>query len=115
MITYGIFMNNLIEFSGCGTLCTDCEYHTGEKTPQCPGCSSMKGKPFWGECKLYACIMEHDVEHCGVCTEFPCDMFIETFDPSHGQVSAVIRAGILAYRAKHGDEKTVELSRKVSH
>ena len=102
-------------FSGCGTVCDDCEYFKGEKEPKCPGCEALEGKPFWGSCQTYACVQEHGVEHCGVCGEFPCDRFIETFDPSHGQVSSVIRAGLLAYRARHGDEKAVELSRKLEH
>lgn len=33
----------------------------------------------------------------------------------HGPVSAAIRAGILAYRAKHGDEKAAERARKIQH
>jgi hypothetical protein len=35
------------------------------------------------------------------------------YDPAHGPASAVLRAGLLAYRARHGDEKAVELSRKI--
>lgn len=102
-------------FSCCGTICDDCEYFKGEKEPVCPGCTAHEGKPFWGECQTYACAGEHGVTHCGLCAEFPCDKFVDTFDPSHGQVSSVIRAGILAYRAKHGDEKAAELARKVAH
>ncbi|MDH5200933.1 MAG: DUF3795 domain-containing protein [Candidatus Bathyarchaeota archaeon] len=100
-------------FSVCGTICDDCEYHRGEKEPKCPGCEAIGGKPFWGECPTYHCTEERGVEHCGLCGEFPCERFIEMFDPSHGQVSSVIRAGILAYRARHGDDKAVELVRKI--
>ena len=102
-------------FSGCGTLCNDCEYFKGEKNPQCLGCTIQKGKPFWGECRIYTCIEEHGVEHCGLCGEFPCDRFIDTFDPNHGQISSVIRTGILAYRARQGDEKAIVLIRKTKH
>ena len=35
------------------------------------------------------------------------------YDPAHGPASAVLRAGLLAYRARYGDEKAVELSRKI--
>ncbi len=104
-----------IMFACCGTICEDCEYYKGEKAPLCPGCTTHEGRPFWGECTTYACAEKHGVEHCGTCGDFPCDRFIEMFDPSHGQVSAVIRAGILAYRAMHGDEKAAELSRKIGH
>lgn len=108
-------MSKDLIFSGCGILCNDCEYYKGEKDPKCPGCEDQEGRPFWGECKLYFCVNEHDVEHCGLCDEFPCDKFIDAFDPSHGQISSVVRAGVLAYRAKHGDKKTVELLRKIQH
>jgi hypothetical protein len=101
-------------FSGCGTLCGDCEWFKGEREPHCPGCSEMEGKPFWGSCSLYSCIKERDVEHCGLCDEFPCDRFIDAYDPSKGPRSAVLRAGILAYRARHGDAKAVELFRKIA-
>jgi hypothetical protein len=100
-------------FSGCGIVCSDCEFYTGEKEPKCLGCAVQKGKPFWGECPLYSCIGEHGVVHCGLCEEFPCNKFMDAFDPSQGPVSSAIRAGILAYRARHGDEKAVELVRKI--
>ena len=74
----------------CGAVCDDCVYFKGEKEPQCPGCNAIKGKPFWGECSTYACAAEHGVEHCGLCAEFPCDKFIETYDPAHGPASAVL-------------------------
>ncbi len=47
---------------------------------------------------------------------FPCDKFVAMFDPNdpEGQRSAVYRAGIEAYRARHGDEKAVELIRKTT-
>jgi len=56
------------------------------------------------------------VRHCGACVEFPCDKFVETFDPNNpeGSRNAVYRAGIEAYRARHGDEKATILSRKTS-
>jgi len=101
-------------FSGCGTLCGDCEWFKGEREPHCPGCSEMEGKPFWGSCGLYSCIKERDVEHCGLCDEFPCEKFMDAYDPAKGPRSAVLRAGILAYRARHGDAKAVELVRKIA-
>jgi hypothetical protein len=102
------------EFSGCGILCSDCEYHIGDKQTCCPGCKAVAGKPFWGECALYNCIQNHKINQCGKCEEFPCDKFVEAFDPSHGPESALTRAGIAAYRAKHGDRKTTELVWKIS-
>ena len=100
-------------FSPCGTVCDDCDWFKGEKQPQCPGCEAVEGKPFWGACETYACVMERGVEHCGVCGEFPCEDFMSRYDPSKGPENAVLRAGLLAYRARQGDEKAIELARKI--
>ena len=97
----------------CGEYCGFCLYYKKEKTPSCSGCANHKGHPFWGECKLYACATEHKVEHCGLCTDFPCDLFVKQFDPEHGQKSAIIRAGLLAYRKKAGPEKYFEMVKKL--
>lgn len=98
----------------CGIHCGVCPYFTKERTPYCPGCDALKGRPFWGECKLYTCAADHEVEHCGLCTEFPCDLFVNQYDPEHGQSSAFMRAGLLAYRKKAGTKKYVETLRKLS-
>ena len=100
--------------STCGLDCGSCEWHTGERQPSCAGCTEIKGKPFWGTCPTYSCAHERNSEHCGACIGFPCDKFVEMFDPNdpEGRRSAVYRAGIEAYRARHGDEKAVELIRK---
>ncbi len=73
----------------------------------------MKGAPFWGTCKTYACVKEKNVTHCGECEEFPCDLFMSQYDPDEGRLYSVIRAGLLAYRARHGDEKAVELTKEM--
>jgi hypothetical protein len=106
-------MQESVIFPGCGTICSNCEWFKNEENPQCLGCTNVKGKPFWGECKLYACILEKGIKHCGLCKEFPCDLFIDSFDPSKGPVRSVIKVGILAYRAKHGDKKAIKLFRKI--
>jgi hypothetical protein len=62
---------------------------------------------------LYTCAKEHEVHHCGDCEDFPCDLFINQFDPAHGQKSAFTRAGLLAYRKKAGTEKYVEMITKL--
>jgi hypothetical protein len=87
-----------------------------EKQPSCAGCTEIKGKPFWGPCPTYACSQEHRVKSCDACSEFLCDKFVEMFDPNdpEGRRSAVYRAGIEAYRNRHGDEKTVDLIKKTA-
>jgi hypothetical protein len=100
-------------YSPCGIICDDCAWYKGDKQPQCPGCKTVDGKPFWGACETYSCVEEHDVEHCGLCREFPCEGFIDRFDPGEGPSNAVMRVGLLSYRAMHGDEKAIELTRKI--
>ncbi len=97
------------EFSPCGIVCDDCGWFKGEKEPHCEGCSSVEGKPFWGECETYSCVEERGIEHCGECDRFPCSDFMDRYDPDEGKVNAVKRAGILAYRKQHGEEKAAEL------
>jgi hypothetical protein len=97
----------------CGTYCAFCPYYTKEKTPHCPGCETQQGHPFWGECKLFACSKNHKVEHCGLCLEFPCTLFVNQYDPQHGQRSAITRVGLLAYRKKAGTEKYIEMVRRL--
>jgi hypothetical protein len=108
-------MNDDLIFAGCGLICSDCEFFIGKKEPQCPGCTQSKGDPFWGQCQLYLCNKEKSVNHCGVCGEFPCEKFVDQYDPNNpdGQKDAIFRAGILAYRANHDDEQTAALLRKV--
>jgi len=101
------------QFSACGALCDPCPYFKGKKLPLCRGCKASEGNPFWGSCETYACAKEHSVEHCGLCGDFPCDGFVSRYDPSKGQKSALLRAGLLAYRARHGDEKAIELAMKI--
>ena len=40
-------------------------------------------------------------------------MFVDQYDPEHGQRSAFVRAGLLAYRKKAGTEKYVEIVKKL--
>ena len=97
----------------CGTYCLVCKFLNREDKPSCKGCGVQAGHPFWGECKLYMCANEHGVYHCGNCEDFPCDLFIQQFDPAHGQKSAFTRAGLLVYRRKAGNQKFIEMSEKL--
>ena len=69
----------------CGAYCGTCKFLNKEQKPNCLGCGRQHGKLFWGECKLYKCVKNHQVDHCGVCKDFPCNLFIGHFDPAHGQ------------------------------
>ena len=101
------------EFTVCGLICNDCDWYTGRNNPKCPGCSEMKGKPFWGTCETYKCVKEKGIPHCGKCDYFPCNDFISRFDPRHGQEEAILRTGLMAYRSHHGDDAAIKLTRKI--
>ena len=57
--------------SRCGILCEECGY---KEEAGCKGCVHIS-KPFWGEeCPVKSCCESQKHEHCGQCTEFPCDL-----------------------------------------
>ena len=96
----------------CGTYCGTCKFLNRKEKPSCSGCGNQNGELFWGKCKLYDCAKGR-VEHCGVCEDFLCDLFVSQFDPAHGQKSAFARAGLLGYRRKVGTQKFIEMSEKL--
>jgi hypothetical protein len=97
----------------CGAYCGSCAYFKKERNPHCTGCGTHMGHPFWGDCKLYACAEDHKVGHCGLCGEFPCDLFINQYDPEHGPKSAFTRTGLLVYRKKVGNQKYIAVFKKL--
>ena len=105
-------MKNVL-IAPCGAYCKLCDYYQKERTPHCSGCGTHEGHPFWGECKLYACAKGHNVEHCGICEKFPCELFVNQYDPEHGQKSAFTMAGLLVYRKKAGTQKYKEMIKKL--
>ncbi|UCH43425.1 MAG: DUF3795 domain-containing protein [Dehalococcoidales bacterium] len=71
--------------ASCGLYCRDCHF-LGER---CSGCGNVQGKPFWTgpdsteACPLYdCCVNKEQLEHCGLCGEFPCEKFASLRDPS---------------------------------
>lgn len=59
--------------SRCGLLCSNCKFFAEDK---CKGCTEI-ANPFWGECKVKGCCEEKSQEHCGKCTQFPCEQLHE--------------------------------------
>lgn len=74
-------MNN--EFpSRCGIDCSKCEY---KEKVNCPGCIAAGGKMFWGNCELASCCMDKKLDHCGKCTDFPCELLKKySYDEKQG-------------------------------
>ena len=68
----------------CGIYCGSCRF-LGER---CKGCGYVDGKPFWtvqiptGVCPFHDCCRnQRQLEHCGMCDDFPCKMFADIRDP----------------------------------
>ena len=66
----------------CGIVCEGCKFI---RENNCGGCRETGGNPFWGECRLAKCSIEKELEHCGECSDFPCDMLREfAYDKEQG-------------------------------
>ena len=68
--------------SRCGGLCSECDYR--EKN-NCGGCVNIT-KPFWGDsCGVKDCCEGKKLEHCGKCSDFPCELLIKyAYDEKFG-------------------------------
>jgi len=71
--------------AACGLYCRDCNF----LKDKCQGCGNVQGKPFWTAqfglevCPIYdCCVNRMHLEHCGLCNEFPCEIFNSLRDPS---------------------------------
>jgi len=101
--------------AACGLYCGSCQY----LSQQCRGCGQQRGKPFWTAqfnieiCPLYDCyVNQKQLEHCGLCDEFPCPAFTSLRDPSmsdeEAEKSLQDRQGNLIRRKETGTEKWLE-------
>lgn len=95
----------------CGIYCAACNLLGKE----CAGCGYVKGKPFWVAavnidiCPIYDCCMNtQHLEHCGICGEFPCKIFLNLRDPAMSeaefQKSLRDRKKLLERRTQIGTE-----------
>jgi hypothetical protein len=74
----------------CGRYCGACAAY---KDGTCCGCGYQLGQTRRGECAVFrCCIADRGLEHCGLCLDFPCQVFV-----SHAPPSEVA----LRYRALH--------------
>ena len=69
--------------SRCGTMCSECSY---KESMGCKGCVNIEN-PFWGVCPVKKCVEDKSLNHCGECSEFPCEL-----------------ANSFAYDEKEGDD-----------
>jgi hypothetical protein len=63
----------------CGGFCGVCDaFQDGA----CCGCGYQLGQTRRGDCALFqCCIVEQGLEHCGLCAEFPCQLFLSQAPP----------------------------------
>jgi hypothetical protein len=63
----------------CGRHCAACDAYRQEL---CCGCGYQLGKTRRGECPVFeCCIAQRGLEHCGLCVDFPCQVFISHAPP----------------------------------
>ncbi len=80
----------------CGRYCGECDaFQDGI----CLGCGYQLGQTRRGECQLVqCCVVEFGLEHCGLCQDFPCELFISQAPP----LDAARRYCALRHRADVG-------------
>lgn len=56
--------------SRCGIKCNECEY---QESQPCKGCVNVVN-PFWGECSVKGCCESKELNNCGECLDFSCEL-----------------------------------------
>jgi hypothetical protein len=63
----------------CGRYCAACD---ACQDGLCCGCAYQLGQTRRGECPVFrCCIAERGLEHCGLCLDFPCQVFLSHAPP----------------------------------
>ncbi len=77
----------------CGNYCGSCKW---KDEMDCPGCQQMKGRVFWGECRIAKCVVEKGHMHCGLCPHLVCAQLRDAFSTpgheDHGERLANLKA-----------------------
>ena len=58
-------------YSRCGINCDTCKYKIENG---CSGCKITESEECWGMCYIHKCCKTKNVNNCGECLLFPCDM-----------------------------------------
>ena len=67
--------------SRCGIVCSKCKYRV---EMNCGGCVNID-RPFWGECAVKSCCEGKELENCGRCGDFPCEVLNQfAYDKEQG-------------------------------
>jgi len=71
----------------CGRDCALCD---AQQEGACFGCAYQLGCTRRGECPVFACcVAARGLEHCGLCLDFPCQVFVSHAAPL--EVARLIR------------------------
>jgi hypothetical protein len=63
----------------CGRNCELCDAY---QDSLCCGCGYQLGQTCRGECAIFqCCVGEQGLEHCGLCPDFPCHLFMSLTSP----------------------------------
>ena len=93
----------------CGLYCGTCEAFEVEEAGICRGCAYQLGLAVTGECRVFqCCVVERGLEHCGLCPDFACQLFLSSAEPM--EVNRRYRA--LLRRAEIGTEAWIEEQEK---
>lgn len=67
--------------AACGEYCGSCG---PVSAGICRGCAYQLGlTPAGEECRIFFCaVVEHGLEHCGLCPDFPCPLFLSSAEPA---------------------------------
>jgi len=102
--------DDAVEIPPCGAYCKNCVAYK----KKCEGCIETGGKPYYIEkygkdvCPIWECTTKLQVKHCGLCKDFPCDLFLEWYDKKRGITPVLRRVGLLALRRKIGTDAWVK-------
>ncbi len=65
--------------AACGRFCAACDAFLADR---CTGCACRTAETGAGACPVYGCcVVKKGLEHCGVCPDFACELFLAHAGP----------------------------------
>jgi len=92
-----------MKYPPCGRFCEVCQ-----SRELCGGCVETDGKPFHLKgkvCPLWECAQKSNIEDCAQCSKFPCEKFLNWYNPAYGKKSVLPYVGLVFIRKKLGTEE----------
>jgi hypothetical protein len=86
----------------CGRYCGECNsFQSGS----CCGCGYQLGRTHQGECAIFeCCVADRGLEHCGLCVDFACQVFLSHATPQE----VAVRYQALCRRTRNGTDHWLE-------